>query len=240
MPFERSPSKRADTHADAHLGYLSNLSRSRPEHPGTGAASPQRQQTSALLLTRRGNAPEMRQAVTDVLKFVRETYYKPNLKSGNKVKAEGGPAEERRQMLATKEVERIRDEEDELAATMAGKAHQCGELTLLAMHHLKERGLEAQSLLLGGDEEDAVHEVAIIGPASNPLPADMTTWHPDVYVCDPWCNIACSAREYPKEFASKMVKWEKAGKLVGNPPEGFVLPTDKNWVDAVLEGRKML
>ncbi|WCM93912.1 hypothetical protein M5C99_04050 [Acidovorax sp. NCPPB 2350] len=188
----------------------------------------------------------MQAEVTHVLKLVRETYYKPHLKSGNKVKAEGGPEEMRRQEMATEEVLRIRAQDDALTATMMGKAHQCGELTLLAMHHLQERGLEAQSLLFGGgegdeeDEEDGVHEVAIIGPASNPLPVDMTQWHPDVYVCDPWSNIACKARDYPKEFVQKMKKWEDDGKLVGYPPEGFVLPTNKNWISDMLNGKKIL
>lgn len=198
------------------------------------------------------SASERQQTVEEVLVFVRQTYYKPHLKSGNKVKISGGPAEERRQALAAEEVSRIREQSNYLDAAMSGRAHHCGELALLAIHRLHEQhGLEARSLLLGtcGDreqvgeegeeEQDAVHEVAVIGPASNPLPADMTTWHPDVYVCDPWSNIACRARDYPEKFVAKMEKWERDGKAVGFAPEGFVLPSNEAWIGSVLQGPKM-
>ncbi len=178
--------------------------------------------------------------MTDVLKFVRETYYKPNLKSGNKVNGDGGPEEADRQERATLEVERIRSQDDPLTAAMQGKAHQCQELALLAMHHLQERGLKAQILELGGDDEAVAHDVAIIGPASNPLPADMKKWPQDVFICDPWSNIACSARDYPEKFTRKMKKWEDGGKLIGFQTKGFVLPTDREWVNDVLHGEKMV
>ncbi|KQV95836.1 hypothetical protein ASC87_04650 [Rhizobacter sp. Root1221] len=193
-----------------------------------------------LSSARRQAQSEARAAVTDVLELVRETYYKPNLKSGNKVNGDGGPEEVVRQEKARLEVDRIRLKTDPLTAAMQGKAHQCQELALLAMHHLQERGLEAQILELGGDDQAVTHAVAIIGPASNPLPAAMTEWHRDVYVCDPWSNIACSAREYPAEFTRKMQKWEDRGKLVGFQTKGFVLPTDRAWVNDVLHGGKMV
>ncbi|QIK20279.1 hypothetical protein G7968_13225 [Ralstonia solanacearum] len=172
--------------------------------------------------------------------FVRETYYRPNLKSGNKVHGNGGPEEADRQARATLEVERMRSQYDPLTAAMQGEAHQCQELSLLAMHHLENRGLQAQILELGGDDEAVTHDVAIIGPASNPLPTDMTEWHPDVYVCDPWSNIACRASDYPDQFTRKMEKWEEAGKLVGFQAKGFVLPTDPDWMRDVLHGQKMV
>ncbi|ARU21596.1 ferredoxin [Ralstonia solanacearum] len=178
--------------------------------------------------------------MTDVLKFVRETYYKPNLKSGNKVNGDGGPEEFERQKRATEEVERMRMQGDPLEAAMQSKAHQCQELTLLAVHHLQERGLHAQILELGGDDVAVTHNVAVVGPVSNPLPANMKQWPPDVHICDPWSNIACSARDYPDQFIQKMKKWEDAGKLVGFQVKGFVLPTDPDWVHDVLHGQKMV
>ncbi|WWQ31359.1 hypothetical protein RSgd_2557 [Ralstonia solanacearum] len=212
---ERSPRR-----ASSDLSHLSDLSRNRSLN--------------------RLEASEAQAAVSDVLHFVRETYYRPNLKSGNKVHGNGGPEEADRQARATLEVERMRSQYDPLTAAMQGEAHQCQELSLLAMHHLENRGLQAQILELGGDDEAVTHDVAIIGPASNPLPTDMTEWHPDVYVCDPWSNIACRASDYPDQFTRKMEKWEEAGKLVGFQAKGFVLPTDPDWMRDVLHGQKMV
>lgn len=220
--------------------HLSDLSRSRPGASDAEAAAFQRQRVAVLSSARRQAQSEAQAAVTDVLKFVRKTYYKPNLKSGNKVKGDGGPEEMDRQEKATLEVERMRLQANPLAAAKDGKAHQCQELALLAMHHLQERGLEAQILELGGDDEAVAHNVAIIGQAPDPLPADMRNWPVDVYVCDPWSNIACSVRDYPAEFTRKMQKWEDAGKLVGFQTKGFVLPTDRAWVNDVLHGEKMV
>lgn len=230
-PRDQPSSRRSGTQSNSHLSHLGALGRNRPGTSSTGVAA---------LQPVRQSLPSPGQAVvTDVLKFVRETYYKPNMKSGNKVKGEGGDDELRRQKMATQEVIRIRKQDDPVAAAMAGKAHQCGELTDLAIHHLQKRHIQAQCLSLGEDEEgDALHEVAIIGPASNPLPVDMTEWHPDVYVCDPWANIACSARDYPKQFEQKMKKWQDAGKLIGCPPEGFVPPNNEKWVNGVLHSKK--
>ncbi|MHA6847785.1 hypothetical protein [Ralstonia syzygii] len=215
-PSDHYAEGRSARQASGHLSHLSDLSRSR----------------------NRLAVSEAQAAVTDVLNFVRDTYYRHNLKSGNKVYGNGGPKEVARQERATLEVERMRLQYEPLAAAMQGKAHQCQELALLAMHHLQERGLPAQILELGGDDETVTHDVAIIGPASNPLPADMKEWHPNVYVCDPWSNIACRARDYPDQFTRKMEKWEGAGKLVGFQAKGFVLPTDSDWLRDVLHGQK--
>ncbi|SDE63130.1 hypothetical protein SAMN05192589_12327 [Paracidovorax valerianellae] len=234
---DRSAQERTASQAGSHL---SDLSRSRSGLSNAETVAFQRQRTAVLSSARRLTLSEAKAAVTDVLKLVRDTYYRPNLKSGNKVHGDGGPEEAVRQERATLEVERIRAQADPLKAAMEGEAHQCQELALLAMHHLQERGLNAQILELGGDDEGVAHDVAIIGPAPNPLPADMKNWPADVYVCDPWSNIACSAKDYPKEFTSKMKKWEDAGKLVGYQPKGFVLPTDRQWVNDVLHGEKMI
>lgn len=230
---ERAQNRNA-RQARSDLAQLSDLNRSRPTISAAGSSSIQARRTGALPST------AAQAAVTDVLRLVRETYYKPNLKSGNKVKGDGGPEEFERQQQATDEVERMRMEDDPLEAAMQGRAHQCQELTLLAVHHLQERGLRAQVLELGGDDVAVTHNVAVIGPASNPLPADMKKWHPDVYLCDPWSNIACRAKDYPEQFANKMKKWEGAGKLVGFMLKGFVLPTDRQWMHDVLHGRKEL
>lgn len=233
----RSAQARTTGQGGSHLSGLS------PYRQGTSNAETsafQRQRTAVLSSAQRLSPSEAKAAVTDVLNFVRDTYYRPNLKSGNKVNGNGGPEEQARQEQATLEVERMRAKPDPLQAAKQGKAHQCQELALLAAHHLEERGLAAQILELGGDDQSVAHDVAVIGRASNPLAADMRTWPADVYVCDPWSNIACSARDYPAEFTRKMKKWEDDGKFVGYAPAGFVLPTDPRWMNDVLHGEKVV
>ncbi|PHM39420.1 hypothetical protein Xmau_02762 [Xenorhabdus mauleonii] len=36
----------------------------------------------------------------------------------------------------------------------------------------------------------------------------------DIWICDPWANIACLLRDYPFEWKVKMRKWNERGKLL--------------------------
>ena len=236
MGSATNPPMLQDPHpANGHVNHLSGLGRNRTAISGIETAASHRPRAAVP------TSPQRQAAVTAVLKEVRDIYCKKsNLKSGNKVRGDGGPDELDRQEKATLEIERMRSEPDPLRAAMNGKAHQCQELALLAVYHAQERGLPAQILELGGDDVAVAHDVAVIGPIPDPLPPDMAAWPSDVYVCDPWSNIACKARDYPDRFSQKMEKWEQAGKLVGFPPKGFVFPTDPDWMGDVLHGNKSL
>lgn len=181
-------------------------------------------------------------AVTQVMRSVRSGYYKkPRLKSSNKRKNEGYE-EALRVYNATREIERMRNEvdsleEDIVSSAMYGNAHNCGELAVLAVHQLQQdHNLIARLAFLGG----RTHTTAIIGPVpgAGPLPSDMTEWNADIYVCDPWCNIACRANHYPEKFREKMEKWDREGKKVWLSGTGFVSPMDDRWVRTVLGGEK--
>ena len=178
-------------------------------------------------------------AVTKVLNRVRDEYYKPNLKSSNKMKADGGDQEMGRVENARNEILRMRGQAmydhdtDAISVAMEGKAHNCGELTLLAKVYLEDEGFVARTLDFKPD-----HSIAVIGAGFGGLPADMKQWDPSIYVCDPWCNIACRGSDYPNQFLDKMAKWQEQGKLIKVDDRGFVPPLDDQWVEDMLEGGK--
>jgi hypothetical protein len=220
-------------HTDSRLSGLSSLNRSRH-----AAGSTSRQSSSSLA------------AVAQVLREVRENYYKPHLnqtrfKSSNKKKGDKKKGEESQEATriyqATCEIARMRAqvdslEEDCLTVAQEGMAHNCSELAVLAVYNLQDRNLPAHIASMAG----RTHTAAIIGPVEgkNEMPSDMTQWHPDIYVCDPWSNIACRANDYPAAFRQRMEKWEADGKKVWLSGTGFVPPTTPQWMNSILYGEK--
>ncbi|CAD0328994.1 hypothetical protein NCPPB940_20830 [Xanthomonas hortorum pv. taraxaci] len=207
---------------------------------GLSSMSPSRS-VSRSSLRQRPLSPSLR-AVSEVMRSVRAQYYKaPRLKSSNK-KKNTGFEEAVRIHRATAEIARMRQqvddlEEDVVSAAMDGNAHNCGELATLAVHYLQQDHNQIARLAFFNG---TAHTAAIIGPVpgAGTLPADMTDWDADIYVCDPWCNIACRANDYPAEFKEKMEKWDRAGKQVWLSGTGFVSPTSDEWISTVLGGEK--
>ncbi|CAD2257844.1 hypothetical protein QSH46_007095 [Xanthomonas arboricola pv. juglandis] len=137
------------------------------------------------------------------------------MKSSNK-KRNAGFEDAVRIHNATAEIARMRQqvdnlEEDVVSAAMEGNAHNCGELATLAVHYLQQDHNQIARLAFFNG---TAHTAAIVGPVprAGTLPSDMTDWDADIYVCDPWCNIACRANDYPAEFKEK---W-KSGTARGN------------------------
>ncbi|WP_244171139.1 hypothetical protein [Xanthomonas populi] len=208
------------------LAGLSNVSHSR-----SASRSPSRQ---------RPLSPSLK-AVSDIMLSVRAQHYKaPNLKSSNK-KRKDSFEEVARIHKANSEIRSMRKqvddrEEDVVSSATYGKAHNCGELATLAVYYLQQDRNLVAHLALSGEE----HNVAIVGPVpdAGTLPSDMTDWDADIYVCDPWCNIACRANDYPAKFKEKMEKWDSAGKQVWLSGSGFVSQTSDEWMSTVLGGEK--
>lgn len=131
-------------------------------------------------------------------------YHDPNLgdnsclKSGNKYNVNVLGDQERAEM-ANEEVADIRDippnAPEALFATQQSKGHNCYELSLLAREAIKAKGTLAHLV----DFSDADHFITVCENIPESLPADMTPWPTDSYICDVYTNIRCTAPEFPKK-----------------------------------------
>lgn len=219
-------SGRTSVQGEGQLGGLGNLRRN-----NSSVASSSRAPRADL------SAGQV--AVSKVLKKVRNDYYKTHFKSSNKWKTNGGDQELLRLSYASHEIANMREKVFDsdytvIDVALDGQAHNCEELARLATFFLQEDGLPARMTHFG-----SVHGVAIIGADAGELPEDMRTWSSDIYVCDPWCNIACRAIDYPDQFVAKMEKWESEGKKIAYSASGYTSATDEDWIRAVLDGKKV-
>jgi hypothetical protein len=69
------------------------------------------------------------------------------------------------------------------------------------------------------------------------FPTDFEDWAETAWICDPWANIACAARDYPQRWTQKMNKWSFQGKRLVSR-RGPFSPADRDWITAVGELRK--
>jgi hypothetical protein len=218
--------------AGGSLSALRDMNRSR-------AASPSSPSSPASPATREA-AAQLQFAVTKVLNDVRNYYYKPNLKSSNKLNPTK-PDDMDRVIKAGGEIIRMRDaqvndsDSNVIEHLMDGRAHNCEELARLASYFLQtDMNLPARVLHFG-----SIHGVAAVGVDAGEQPHDMREWGPLTYICDPWSNIACRAKDYPDQFLAKMNKWNASSKLIAFDGErGYVPPVDNAWINTVLHGPK--
>lgn len=169
--------------------------------------------------------------VKDILKAVREDIYKPGLKSDNKRRTDR-PFNSNENENTFQEIRRIRRSSDPLSAAFTGSAHDCRELSSIAQAVMSEMGFSAHLYSLPG------HVVAIcIGTSElKSLGRNMRDWPEHALVCDPWANIACSAREFPTRFLEKMQKWSSEGKEIyyANHSPKWADPIHSGWTDLIL------
>ena len=184
-------------------------------------------------------AAQLQFAVTKVLNDVRNHYYRPNLKSSNKMNLTKADDMER-VIDAGAEILRLRvalvndSDYNVIEHLMDAKAHNCEELARLATYLLQQdMGLPARLVQFG-----SLHGVAAVGIGEGELPHDMREWGPLAYICDPWTNIACRAKDYPDRFLAKMSKWDASSKLISFDARGHVSPMDDAWINTVLQGPK--
>ena len=215
------------TQSGGALSGLRDLNRS-------GAASP----TSPASPASR-EAAQLQFAVTKVLNDVRNHYYRPNLKSSNKMNLTKADDMER-VIDAGAEILRLRvalvndSDYNVIEHLMDAKAHNCEELARLATYLLQQdMGLPARLVQFG-----SLHGVAAVGIGEGEQPHDMREWGPLTYICDPWTNIACRAKDYPDRFLAKMSKWDASSKLISFDARGHVSPVDDAWINTVLQGPK--
>ncbi|MBR7964603.1 hypothetical protein KDW41_29895 [Burkholderia vietnamiensis] len=211
---------------------------------------------SALQSESRADARTLRLSIAkEVLDDVRKTYYKsPNFKSSNKGHTRVDKAlEQDRLNKAGGELNelygkyRITPRNQHVELAKRARAHNCGELSILATDLLSRKKMIAVQIAIGGTA--GTHAFSAILPPGHPgrmsgydMGSDMDKWSDDIIICDPWSNIACPAPKFKELFYEKMNKWNEAGKLLitNNPTDGYkeFSANDSKWMDAVIAGKK--
>jgi len=111
------------------------------------------------------------------------------------------------------------------------RAGNCVHLSILAfMYVYKKVGIREVDLVgLGGGGD---HVFAVVGQTTRPVlgtdtypysgqersvmlyPKSFDDWDESAWICDPWANIACSARKYREAWSEKMIDWSAKGRHV--------------------------
>lgn len=117
-----------------------------------------------------------------------------------------------------------------------GRAGNCLEYALVARQHILGADPNAKVTvvkLLDGD-----HVFLAVGLASpEKLSKDVRNWGQDVWICDPWANIACPCADFPRLWKEKLDRWMSRGKylLFGNLRDK---PTNEFWYQAIEDREK--
>lgn len=182
---------------------------------------------------------ENEQYAKALLIAVREEIYKKGYKSSNKLRA-ALPGEGKNQWVKREserlskvgaELGRIRAQlpssataiyflaiQEKIQNTIESKGHNCEDLTFAGIGILDEAGIKDTHIVsfFGFN-----HGIILFGkiPRSG-LPVMMDQWPSHLAICDPWANIACSAKEFVPAFMAKMQKWESHGKKIQDPETG--------------------
>lgn len=229
---------------DAPRQYAS----SSPGHPapeGLGTPAPARPKSDATTRPRAtisgASSPALETAARDLFAFVRAHYYNrhdgQHLKSSNKMEPnrDGDLA---RCEAAYAELVRFRSAVQYDDQIVNGtRAHNCGELTGLVLHHCRQMGIPHARLTIGGD--DNTHHLAIIGNLPDaPLGNDMRQWPKDLCFVDVWSGIHGRAVDFPDLFLQKMNGWAEKEKYLQHEGE-WMQGNDQRWLNAVLDGEKI-
>lgn len=178
----------------------------------------------------------------EVLKDIRTTYYKsPNFKSSNKWRTKvDQELEVARLKAASASLSRLRGNSlRNLCDIENATAHNCGELSRLAMERLSGRNVKAAHIVIGGST--IAHAFAAILPygcAEQKIwERDMSKWDEGIIICDPWLNIACPAPEFNRRLIEKLTKWDEAGKRISHEGQ-WLSANDEKLRDAIVAGEK--
>lgn len=161
---------------------------------------------------------------------VREEIYKKGYKSANKLRLpppgedekKWKAKEHKRLFKANDEVNSIRAEIPSglgtksyffaLQKALRAKGHNCNDLALAGICILDNANIKDVHQL---NFDDFDHAVVLIGDIPKKgLHPKMEDWPSHLAICDPWGNIACSAKEFIPRVMEKMEKWESRGKQV--------------------------
>lgn len=185
-----------------------------------------------------------------IFKEVRQAYSN-GLKSSNKMYSIGinkdnningkNKNDVQRVIAAAGVVETIQDQNDNRGLNpvrpvggnkLVIEAANCTELASAAAKLATDKGMHAEVWAFS----EADHAFAVIGKPPSDTSIDFAGWK-DVWIVDPWMNIACKAPEYTKKATEKMYKWHADGKVIMRSNDGGEqLAIDKEWLRGINSG----
>ena len=71
------------------------------------------------------------------------------------------------------------------------------------------------------------------------FPKDFSTWNSGAAICDPWANLAVSARSYPSAWKERLRGWNNLGIMLKGENNDVRKPTHTSWYDAPVNSRKL-
>jgi hypothetical protein len=116
-------------------------------------------------------------------------------------------------------------------------AGACWEYALLAFHDLIERDVAPSAMVALDPDSGGDHVFVVLGDFPDNLDAPLGEWSSNSFICDPWANIACRARDFHNRWQVKMAKWKREGKEVLYKG-GWVDPCRDDWVSSIVAHRR--
>jgi hypothetical protein len=117
------------------------------------------------------------------------------------------------------------------------RSGNCEELSWLAFKYIYEHRVRPVDLV--EVEDPGGHGFVVVGQTTGPSAGDHTypksfaEWDDTAWICDPWANIACPARNYEAQWRLKMRKWQRVGKKLFGPDDDWTSPIHPYWLNAI-------
>ena len=196
---------------------------------------------------------ENEQYAKSLLIAVREEIYKKGDKSSNKLrpcppgmdKHQWEEKDKERRSKADAEVRRVRAIGSKsffdflrIQNTVEGRAHNCGDLSYAGIGILDAAGINDTHMVIFGESEHAVILIGKLPPKG--LSLTMEDWPSHLAICDPWGNVACSAKEFIPAYIKKMQKWMKEGKEVYDSYKKVWTPAFYPDLEKELKGQRII
>jgi hypothetical protein len=115
-------------------------------------------------------------------------------------------------------------------------AGNCEEYAIVAYDYLSVN-LNGALLDIVKLKDPGDHAFVVINQPKNDngsYPKCFSEWDENAYIVDPWVKIACPAREYPKEWETKMHKWEARGLKIND-----CSPLSNEWLNTINDNEKI-
>src|SRR5262249_3920229 len=68
---------------------------------------------------------------------------------------------------------------------------------------------------------------------------DPDAWPETVFICDPWANVACRARDYKTAWLQKMHQWSRNSKAIGFENK-WISPLKEDWALSIERANRVV